>query len=186
MFTRRVQDAIQEGRVEMTETGLVVPTEGLAIRGIVSYGVRGTDTEWTNNLIVGEGLNYLVAAATGSEVPISNWYIAVFSSDVEVQSSWTAATFAASAGEFINYVGAERPQWQPGAVAAGARNSFASKASFEATEDGSIVRGAALISASGKSSTAGKLLGATRFNTDKPLDTGEILDVGYGLQLSAL
>jgi len=48
------------------------------------------------------------------------------------------------------------------------------------------LRGAALISASGKGSTTGTLMAASRFTSDKNLDTGEILDVGYGLLLTAV
>lgn len=186
MFSESMKKAILDGRFEETEQGLFVPSERSLIQGIVSYGKRGEPEEWTHNLIVDEGLNYLVGAATGSVTAIGSWYVAIFSGDVTVQASWTAANFNANATEVTTYVAASRPAWSPGAVASGARDSFSSKASFESNADGTIVRGAALISSSAKSGTGGTLMGATRFATDKPIDDDEILDVGYGLQISAV
>lgn len=186
MLTNSMKTAIMDGRFEETEQGIFVPSERSMIQGVVCYGKRGEETEWTHNLIVGQGLNYLVGAATGSVAAISNWYVAVFSGDVAVQASWTAANFTVGATEFTDYTAANRPAWTPGAVASGARDSFASKATFESTVAGAVIRGAALISASGKGATTGTLMGATRFDTDKPLGIGEMLDVGYGLQITAV
>lgn len=186
MFSDSMKKAILDGRFEETEQGLFVPSERSMIQGIVSYGKRGEPEEWTHNLIVTEGLNYLVGAATGSTTAIASWYVAIFSGDVTVQATWTAANFSASATEITAYTAASRPSWTPGSVASGARDSFASKASFESTADGVVARGAALVSSSGKAGTAGTLMGATRFISDKPIDTGEILDVGYGLQITAV
>lgn len=186
MFTDKMKRAILDGRFEETEQGIFVPSERSMIQGVVCYGKRGEELEWTHNLIVDEGLNYLVGAATGDTTAISNWYVAVFSGDVTVQASWTAANFTSNATEVTAYEESSRPSWSPGSVASGARDSFSNKASFTSDADGTVIRGAALISASGKESTSGKLMGATRFSSDKPLDEGEILDVGYGLQISAV
>lgn len=186
MFTDSMKKAILDGRFEETELGLFVPSERSLVQGIVCYGKRGEPEEWTHNLIVNEGLNYLVGSATGATAAISSWYVAIFSGDVVVQATWTAANFNTNATEVTAYVAANRPAWTPGAVASGARDSFASKASFESNADGTIARGAALISSSSKAGTTGTLMGATRFPSDKPIDTGEILDVGYGLQITAV
>jgi hypothetical protein len=103
-----------------------------------------------------------------------------------VLSTWTAANFFSNATEFTNYVSATRPAWSNGAISSGGVDSFTTKASFDSTSDTQTIRGAALISASAKSSTSGTLMAASRFPSDKLLDTGEILDVGYGLQLTAV
>jgi hypothetical protein len=186
MLTESMKRAILDGRFEETEDGLFVPRERMMIQGIVTFNKRGEPEEYTHNLIVTQGLNYLVGAATGAVAAIGTWYVAVFSGDVTVQATWTAANFAANSTEFTQYAAANRPTWQPGAVASGARDSFSTKAEFESTTDGAILRGAALISSSTKAGTSGTLLGAVRFPSDKPLDTGEALDVGYGLQLTAV
>lgn len=184
MLPEHIKQQIMDGRFEETELGFFLPQDRLMIRGTVRAQKRGEEEEETCNLIVGEGLNYLIGVATGSVAQIGSWYVAVFSGDVTVQNSWTAANFAATATEVTQYLSATRPAWTPGAVASGARDSFASKAAFQSTADGVVIRGAALVSASGKSSTGGTLMGAARLTTDKTLDTDETLDVGYGLQVS--
>lgn len=186
MMDDNIRKAILAGRYEEADGGLYLPTERSLVQGVVCYGKRGEEEEWTHNLIVDEGRNYLVGVATGAVSAISNWYVAIFTGDVSVQPSWTAANFAANATEITQYDEATRPAWVPGAVASGARDSFASKASFTSSANGVVARGAALISASGKSATSGTLMGSTRFSTDKGLDIGEILDVGYALQITAL
>lgn len=186
MFSDSMKRAILDGRFEETEQGLFVPSERSMIQGIVSYGKRGEPEEWTHNLIVNQGLTYLVATATGEVPQQANWYVAVFSGDVTVAATWTAANFATNATEFTQYVNGTRPAWAPGATTTGARDSFAAKAEFESSVNGAMVRGAALLSSSTKAGTGGTLMGATRFTNAKPLDTGEILDVGYGLQITAV
>jgi hypothetical protein len=137
------------------------------------------------NLVVNEGLNYVLKAAVGETSGISSWYIALFSGDVVVSSAWTAATFVATATEWTNYDETARGTWTNSAVASQGTDSFANKASFTSSADAQTVRGAALVSASAKSATSGVLFAASRLSSDKTLATGEILDVGYGLTLTA-
>lgn len=178
--------AILDGRFETTENGVFVPVTRSLIQGVVRYNKRGEPEEVTHNLIVEQGLNYMLEASTGGASAVSNWCVAVFTGDVTVSSSWTAANFASNATEFTQYESNTRPTWNKGSVSGGARDSFASKAEFKSTTDGVTLRGAALISSSTKGGTAGTLLGATRFPSSKGLDEDEILDVGYGLQVSAV
>lgn len=186
MFNEKIKRAIMDGRVEETEQGLLIPSERTLVQGIVAYGKRGEPEEITHNLIVGQGLNHLVGVVLKGDTQITNWYVALFSGDVTVQGSWTASNFAGNATEWTAYDESTRRAWTGGSVSSGAVDSFSSKASFTASSDGQTVRGAALISGSAKGGTSGVLLGATRFPSSKSLDTGEILDVGYGIQLSAV
>lgn len=178
--------AILDGNFEETENGVFIPTTRSLVQGVVVYNKRGEPEEVTHNLIVSQGLNYLLEAATGGTSAIGSWYVAVFTGDVTVQASWTAANFATNATEFTNYENANRPAWNASAVSGGARDSFANKAEFKSAENGVTLRGAALISSSSKGGASGILMGATRFTTSKGLDEDEILDVGYGLQVSAV
>lgn len=183
MLPQNVVDALQNGDYIETKQGILLPSVGATMYGLVSYNKRGEPEEMTKNLIVTAGLNYLLGVALKALTPITQWHVAVFSGDVEPQASWSAANFATNATEFTQYAGSTRVAWSGGTVAAGAVDSFSSKASFESSIDGATIRGAALISSSVKSGTAGVLLGATRFPSAKSLDTGEILDVGYGVRL---
>lgn len=174
------------GQYEQTDEGIYFPKAQVLAQGVFQVGKRGEPVAQHANLVVTEGLNYMLAAAFGATSVLGNWYIALFSGNVTVQATWTAATFAATATEWTGYDEETRGAWTRGAVAAGAVNSFADKASFTASADAQTVRGAALISDSAKSAVTGKLMAAARFSTDKGLDTGEILDVGYGFQLTAV
>ncbi len=180
-----VRGAIRAGEYEQTEEGIYLPTEKVLIGGYFEVSKRGEEAEVSRNLVVDEGLTYVLRAAVGETGGISSWYVGLFTNDVAVTGTWTAATFTATAGEWTNYDEASRPAWSNSAVASQGTDSFASKASFTSSADAQTVRGGAILSASAKSSTAGVLFAASRLSSDKILATGEILDVGYGLTLTA-
>lgn len=186
MFNEDLTRAILDGRFEETDEGLFIPTSRVMVGGVFCYHKRGELEEFTPNLFVVEGLNYLLNAGLKAGTPSTTWFIAPFSGDVTVQSTWTAANFTANSTEVTAYASATRPVWTGGSVASGTVNSFAAKAEFTATADGVIIRGAGMVSASTKSATTGTLLAASKFNSAKTLDTGEILDIGYGLTLTAV
>ena len=181
-----ILESLRAGEYEKTPEGIFIPSGNILAQGVFSVAKRGEPEEFTQNLVVNQGLDYILSAAVGATAGIANWYIALFSGDVTVNATWTAATFTATATEWTAYDEAARPAWSPGAVASAGIDSFASKASFTSSSDAQVVRGAAMISASAKSATSGTLLASSRLSSDKTLDTGEILDVGYGLQLSAV
>jgi hypothetical protein len=186
MLPEDVQESLNAGRYERTPEGVFFPSNNILAQGVFAYCKRGEPVEYSKNLVVNEGLNYLLGTGVGADTTISTWYIATFTGDVTVLATWTAANFTANSTEWTNYDEANRPTWSRGAVASGGTDSFASKASFTSSAVTQVVRGAALISSSIKSSTSGKLMAASRFASDKTLDTGEILDIGYGLQLTAV
>lgn len=186
MLPNDVKNSLRAGKFERTEDGIYVPRSRLLIGGVFRYNKRGEPEEFSENLVVDQGLDYILGAAIGDASVISSWYIAPFSGDVTVLSTWTAANFTANATEFTNYSSATRPAWSDGGVSSGGVDSYASKAEIASTADTQTIRGAALISNSTKSNTAGVLMAASRFLSDKNLDTGEILDIGYGLQLTAV
>lgn len=181
-----IKDALKSGRYETTPEGIFIPAENALVQGVFRVSKRGEPEELSANLVVNEGLNYILKAAVGETAGIANWYIALFTGNVSVLATWTAATFTAAATEWTNYDEAARQVWTKSLVASQGTDSFSNKASFTASADAQTVRGAAMLSASAKSSTSGVLLASSRFSSDKSLDTGEILDVGYGLQLTAV
>lgn len=182
----KIKDALRAGRYDRTEEGIYIPDQNVLAQGVFKYNIRGEAEEQSRNLVVNQGLDYMLQAAVGETAGIANWYVALFSGDVTVLASWTAASFAATATEWTNYDEATRGTWSKSAVASQGTDSFATKASFTSSADAQTVRGAALISASAKGATTGVLLASSRLSSDKILATGEILDVGYGLQLSAV
>jgi hypothetical protein len=181
-----IREEYLAGKMERTAEGIYFPKSGVLAQGVFRFNKRGEDEEFSENLVVDEGLDYLLAAAVAASSPISNWYVATFSGDVTVLSTWTAANFVANATEWTTYESATRPAWSRGSVTSGAVDSFVSKAEFKATADSQVIRGAALISVAAKGAISGTLIAASRFPSDKALDTDEILDIGYGLQLTAV
>lgn len=181
---KQLARAILDGRFEETELGLFVPSERMLVQGRFQYHKQGELDEVSDNLVVTEGLNYLVGVALKAVTPATNWYIGIFSGDVTVQATWTAANVATNATEITAYDEVTRGAWTGGSVAAGAVNSYAAKAEFTADQDAVVVRGAFMVSNSAKGGTGGTLLGASKFPSAKGLDTGEVLSVGYGLQLT--
>lgn len=181
-----IRDEYIAGKYDRTEEGIYFPKSGVLAKGIFSVSKRGEEDEFSENLVVNEGLDYILGSCVGATSPISNWYIALFSGDVTVLATWTGANFTANATEWTTYDEAARPAWSRGSVISGAVDSFASKATFTSSGDTQTVRGAALISVAGKGAASGTLIASSRFASDKSLDTGEMLDVGYGLQLTAV
>jgi hypothetical protein len=185
-MNRKIEDAVRSGRFERTgDGGIYIPSERVLARGRFVVCKRGEPEEFFDNLVVNEGLDYILSAALGDTAGISNWYLAPFSGDVTVLATWTAAGFTAAATEWTDYDEAARPLCNFGSVASQGADSFSNKSSFTSSSDSQTVRGVALISASAKSATTGTLLAASRLSSDKGLDTGEVLDIGYGLQLTA-
>lgn len=185
MSLHEAMNQIKANNFEMTEKGLYIPSMGCFAQGVFRYAKRGEEEEQSFNLIVTQGLDYLVGVALKGISQVNSWYIAPFSADVTVPSTWTASNFSTNANEVTAYEALSRPEWQGGDVAVGAANSFSAKAEIKATQNGVVIRGAGMLSSATKQGTVGTLLGASRFPSAKTLDEGEILDIGYGLQISA-
>jgi hypothetical protein len=180
-----IRDQLRAGRYDRTDDGLYVPEKNVLVQGVFCYNIRGQEEEFSRNIVVTQGLNYVLQAAISDTAPIANWYIALFTDDVTPLAGWTAATWRGLSTEWTNYDEATRGAWTTAAVSSGGTDSFANKASFTSSGDAQTVRGAVLVSASAKNADTGILLAASRLSSDKTLATGEILDVGYGIQLTA-
>ena len=183
-----ILDALKAGEYEVTPEGVFFPSENALAQGVFRVSKRGEPEEYSQNLVVTQGRNYILEAALGITAASSNWYIALFTGDVAVSATWTGATFTAAATEWTSYDETTRVLWNKALpVTSGGIDSFSNKSSFTSSSDTQVIRGAALLNASAKSDAgAGSILMASsRLTSDKTLDTGEILDVGYGLQLTA-
>lgn len=132
------------------------------------------------NLVVNEGLDYLLNVAFASAAPITAWYLALFSGNVTPAPAWTGANWVAAATEQVNYVATSRPPWSVTTTTTQSIGNGASEAMFEFTGTGNNVYGAALVSANTKSSTTGRLFAATRFSAPRlGLSSPDKLGVQY-------
>lgn len=173
--------AIRGNKHEVTDAGVVIPSMKVRLGGVFQTSVNGGAWEADSNLVVTEGINYILGASLGAATAQPTFYIALFSGNVTPASTWTAATVVAGATEFTNYNEANRVVWNESAPTAGAVNNDASPAVFTISTGGGTVRGAFLISSAAKSATTGVLICAARFGTDKVMAAAEELRVKYGI-----
>ena len=131
------------------------------------------------NLVTTAGLNkYLDATLkTGLAAPL--WYVGLITGPGAGNVYALADTSAAHAGwaENTTYSNATRPQWTPGAVAAGSVDNTAAKAIFNINGTATIA-GCFMIDSSTKGGATGVLLGEGNFSGgDRLVQSGDTLNV---------
>lgn len=155
-------------KYERTEEGGVYFSRGdFLISGMLSVSLNGGPWEDTPNLIVNEGLAYLLNVGLSAGAQLSTFYVAPFSDNVTPIATLTAGTFNATQNEFDNYTQPARPTWvDDGVVSQYIENTttpaLITVGSATGTEN-TQVWGAALISASGKLSGLGTMIGCAKF-----------------------
>jgi hypothetical protein len=163
-------------------SGLLVPDSDMQFKGvytgrIIRKGEVIDEFECTN-LVVNQGLNYLLGAALGNQSVITTWYLGLFSGNYTVVSGDTASVIAANATEVTAYSGGARPTWSPAAPSSQAITNAASQATFTFT--GSVtVYGAFLISSATLSGTSGTLFSGAQFGSPKSVVSTDVLQLTY-------
>lgn len=184
-----VARALRTFRYERTEDGRIyMPGARTSIGGVFRHAhcpAGGEYGPWAvdPNRVVGEGLNDLLNVYfTGSAAPAA-FYLAPFSGNVTPASDWKAATFAAAATEFTGYTATTRLPWSSPASTAQSVGNTASLASSTLTFAAGgpyNLYGVALLTASAKSATTGKLVAATRFGSPRTnMAAGDKLALEY-------
>jgi len=151
-------------KYEIAESGVLFPRSRLFIGG--AFRVTGGDGESTidANTFTNEGLNYVLNAAFGGGAPITQFFLAPFSSNVTPNAGWTAATFPGAATEFTAYTNPTRPQWVEANSDGQVIGNTASQAVFTFNAGGPYnLYGMALLSSSAKGAATGVLAAAMRF-----------------------
>lgn len=193
---REFARALAAGKWERTDDGgIYFPAQKAIAHGMYVLSVNGGPDEYVKNMLPTEGLNSLLDVQFNSATQITAWYLALFSGNVSVASTWTAANFAANATEITSttegYTNATRPAFTPFAAASAGSisnmdGSGNGKVVFTfATASSVTVRGVAMLSSNVRGGTTGKLSSASRLPADKVLANAETLAVGYSIQLSS-
>jgi hypothetical protein len=188
--------ALRNHKWEATDDGGILFSEQKAIaRGYFTISQNGGPDELSPNMLVTEGLNKMLGVHYNSDTQIPAWYLGLFTGNVSVAASWTAANFAANATENTStsegYTNATRPAFTPFAAPSAGQlsnmdGSGNGKVVFTFATAGSVtVRGCALLSTSTRGGTTGVLNSASRLPADKTLTNGETLSVGYTLALTS-
>lgn len=185
-FRNELVHALRARRdARMDESRLYAPSARVFVGGAFVHRVNGRDERIDANLVVNEGLNYLLDAALSQGAVLGPFYVALIGGNVAPTGTWTAASFPADASEFTAYNESARRPWSEAGPQAQAIGNAASPAQFTITTDGSNVYGAALISSQAKGATTGKLLCAARFDTPRlGLAANDKLSIEYTLTLA--
>lgn len=160
--------------------GLVVPVRARGLWRMRCIGPNGLvrwDESW-ENIVVNQGLDYLLDVALSAGAAITAWYLALVT-DGEVFAA--GDTYASHAGwtEFTGYSEAARPQWVDAGVSGQSVSNSASPAVFSITSAGTI-GGAALVSNSTKGDTVAagaKMYAEGAFGAAKSVANGDTLEV---------
>lgn len=135
-------------------------------REFLGGGVEAGPAAIDPNLVVNEGLDYLLNAAFLGQTQITAFYIALFANNVNPAATWTGANFDSLANEFTAYTPSTRPEWDIGNTPTTTQSTgnTGSEALFTYSAGGPYnIYGAALLQSSVKEDTTGKLIAATKF-----------------------
>jgi len=163
-------------------SGLLVPVNDILCGGkfhgkIIRAG-RVIDEFDCKNLVVNQGLNYMLGAALGNQGAIANWYLGLFTGNYTPVASDTASTFPGNATETNAYTYGSRVPYQPYAPASQSISNSLGPSSF--TFNGNItVYGAFLVSNSVIGGTTGTLFSAAQFGASKSVVNNDQLVLTY-------
>lgn len=185
---RDVARDLAHNRYEVSPEGIYLPRVGVLARGIycdrVIRGGQVIDFGETPNIVVDQGFVDILNTYFGSTAKKGGFYMALFSGAVAPAANWTAANFASTASEITSnsegYSNTTRRQFTPATATTPVMDNYASKAAFTiATSTTLNVEGPAILTDSGKGSTSGVLVSASRYANTRVLQNGDDYQVGY-------
>lgn len=178
--------ALSGSHYERNDAGIFFPRAKLQFGGVFGASVDNGPMQYTHNSYANEGLNAMLNAfLTGGAQP-TGLYLAPFTNNVAPTAALTAATFAATQGEYIGYTQAVRQTWTPnGASTAQLVSNSNAPATFTVGTTAATVYGAGLLTVSTMSATTGTLVAAGLFGVANTLNPGSTLTVQYGLTATA-
>ena len=135
------------------------------------------ETKWKDhidNIVVNEGLNYLLDTGLSLATAIDPWYIGLLAASPTPLATWTVTQIAAN--DFLDYDEAALQEWLE--TGASAQSITAPAVSFAINVNSSSIGGAYLVSTSAKATPAGTLYSAGAFTGgNKAADNGDTLQV---------
>ena len=145
--------------------------------------------EWEtdDNIVVDEGLNYVLGSSLSADSVLTAFYIGLFKNNYTPVSTNVISTFPGSgvANEATSeYSEANRVLWVDGGPIAKVLTNTASPAVFTFASPITIY-GAFLASSQAKAATTGKLIAASQFSSSRAMLTADVLNVVYNLTISS-
>ena len=192
MHNRLRQELAAELRAErfdLTPEGVYFPRQSVLAAGEYFDRVNGGEWTRTPNLVVNEGMAHILNVALGATAKPAGYFLALFNGAATPQANWTAAGFAATAGEVVSmsegYTSPTRPAWTPGVAATNSIDNMAAVATVTIAATSQInVTGAAMLTSSMRGATTGVLVSATRYAAERTFQNGDTYDIGYRLSLT--
>jgi hypothetical protein len=174
--------ALRNFKFERTPGGVLFPAQKIAMGGVFHHCVDDGPWQADHNAYALEALDQMLSDWFNNGSVPSAFYIAPFTNNIVPASSLTAATFAATAGEFTGYTESARQAWTPnGNASAQTMSNSAAPAEFTGGASPATIRGAGLLTASAKSATSGVLVAAAAFAASNALNPGSTLKIKYDL-----
>jgi hypothetical protein len=170
-----------------------VPQENeLKVGGVFTYehirDGKVIDVWKQPNLVVNEGLTYILGSAFAASTPLTTWFVGLFKNNYTPIASNVAATFggAGVANEVTTeYTETVRPTWTQAGVTSNTITNSASVAVFTFGTTVTIY-GAFLISNNTKGGTTGSLAAASKFASSRNMLVSDKLNVTYTLTASSV
>lgn len=160
---------------------VLFPRQGLVMAGVFRPRVNCANESIEPNVLTLTGLSSILSVFFAQAAQAAAFYIAPFSDNETPANTLTAANFTATLTEFTNYTQSARPTWAKDAEASQSIANATTPARFTIDTGGGTVWGAALMTASAKSSTAGLLVCCAKFGAARVLLEGDNLDIEYAI-----
>lgn len=171
------KDGYKAGAHKSADSGVGAAVQG---RWFITCRDKTGAVKWQEeikNLVVDEGLNYLLDAGLSAGTPVTAWYVGLTGGTPTPAANDTMATHAGWT-EVTAYSEGVRQTWTDGGVSSKSVSNSASPARFTISSDGTTVGGAFLTSSSTKGGSTGTLYAVGAFSAgNKLLDTSDTLDV---------
>lgn len=185
-LSKELRKALRNNAYEKSENGIVFPEQKLIVGGGFLHNVNGKDEQFDPNLVVDEGLDYILGSAMVADAQNTTFYVAAFKNDATPASNWTAASWATDvAGSGVDVDEVTRPAWVPTAVASQQTDNYSNKAQLTVAATTLDLYGAALLSDSAFGGTGGILVVATRFASTRNLQEDDAFNIGYRLTIAS-
>lgn len=167
--------------------GLYLPDSKLMIGGVFVHDVNGEDEKKDKNIVVNEGLIYIINTSFAAVAQQASWFIGIYGTSITPVPTHDASTFAGAAG----LAGELNVQYNPGTRPAYVLDTTTLSNVFNSGTPATFtmvspdtVEGALLIADSNKSGNTGPMAAAARFSAARVLVASDVLNVSYQLTIA--
>ena len=187
---REFSAALRNKQFDISDGGVLFPKQQVFVSGEYFHSVNGGDEIIDKNLLPEASILNILNVVFGVTSKQANWYLTLYANAINPAANWTAANFAATAGEITSntegFTQATRPAWTPGVAATGQIDNLSARSTFTIACTTSLtVNGAALFSENTRGGTTGVLGSAARFGSTRTLYNNDSFQLGYRVTLAS-